>query len=795
MKFILYILTYVLICSPFTYAKDISTVVDYAQFLGQHDMKWDRMPDKWTLAPYSGNGNIGFTVYQHKQDQKNQISINCGRHDYYDHRLPHGTNENIWVYTCRLPLGRFQIESLGEVTGMDLQLSLHNAELKGTVTTSTGSYALTGYTHSTLDNILIQFTATDGESVKVRWIPAEPKSSVRDTLEKGGGPKGGSWDAMKNDPYPMPPAPEIGRKDGYEFCKQVLYQHRGETTTAWEVKGAPESTQTLRLSIHHSFPEKNSLETALRNLEKGKSLLEQKTFLSSHQKWWHDYYAQSFLTLNDPEKEAFYWIQMYKLGSAMRGNGPIMDLMGPWYERTFWPMVWGDLNVQLQYWTPLTSNRLSLGDSLPNNVDKFVGNLKKNVPKAWQGKGDLLHLGTCFPQDFISGNGACAPDMLCWLLHNYWLLCKFDADEERLREKFFPLLKQTMNTYMVWLGDARLKAEGPLELPVSWSPEYPAAWDENCNFTIGLMKWAAQTLLDLNEENGLKDPLAPEWKKILDRLPDFQVDEGGLRIAKDTPFDIPHRHYSHLLAFYPLAVIDPGENKELLRKSVDHWLAVTRQKDAAKKANAMPVTGYTATGAASMYAWLKDPDKAYYYLDFLIQHKNVSPTTMYAEGNPVIESPLSFCTALHDMVLQSYGRKNNVIRVLPACPKVWPDLAFHHLRAQGAFLVSAKRKEGKTQFVKVESLAGSPCRVEIDFPNPIIKLNGKTASITPDASGIYTLPLKKGESAVFSVKPLTEMPKEDRMISPIPVSPEKKNLFGFSKKTERLPSHTFYLNR
>jgi hypothetical protein len=58
----------------------------------------------------------------------------------------------------------------------------------------------------------------------------------------------------------------------------------------------------------------------------------------------------------------------------------------------------------------------------------------------------------------------------------------------------------------------------------------------------------------------------------------------------------------------------------------------------------MPVTGYTATGASSMYAMLGDAEKSYEYLDFLIKHKNVSPTTMYAEGNPVIESPLSFAT-------------------------------------------------------------------------------------------------------------------------------------------------------
>jgi hypothetical protein len=70
---------------------------------------------------------------------------------------------------------------------------------------------------------------------------------------------------------------------------------------------------------------------------------------------------------------------------------------------------------------------------------------------------------------------------------------------------------------------------------------------------------------------------------------------------------------------------------------------------------------------------------------------SVFPTTMYAEGNPVIESPLSFATSVHDMFLQSWGGK---IRVFPATPEKWGDVAFEDLRTQGAFLVSAKKQGG-----------------------------------------------------------------------------------------------------
>lgn len=771
---------------PAQLASPLAPQLDYESFLSQHDMIWDRIPRRWEIAPYTGNGNIGFLFYQAKGSAKNVISLHAGRHDYYDHRLPDNGSAHTWIYRCRLPLGRFDLQSKGDITGADLRLDLWNAELRGTITTTLGSYKINALTHSTSDLIYCSTEAQNGESVTVTWQAEEPYSSVRKTLEAGGGPKGGSWDAMRKAPYPRAPQPELSQQGKLHFSLQKLYQHRGETCTGWELCGDPASSQILLASIDHSFPEKNSLGSVKKNLLQGQKQLIDQSLLRTHRQWWHHYYPQSFLTLNDPEKEAFYWIQMYKLGSAMREDGPILDLMGPWYHSTFWPMVWGDLNVQLIYWTHLTANRMSLGESLPNNLDKYADNLAKNVPARWK---DSAAIAACFPQDCLAYDSGKAPDMLAWVLHDYWLHCTYAADHDRLRDKFFPLLRQTMNGYLNFLKDRKVDiTEQPFSLPKTWSPEYPAPWDENCNFTIALLRWSAQTLLDLNQKHRINDPLASQWQLITDNLVDFQKDENGLRIAKNTPFDKPHRHYSHLLAYYPLAVLTPESEKgaALLKSSLDHWLKVSMGDI---KVKAMPVTGYTATGAASMYAMLGDAETAYHYLDFLIQHKNVSSTTMYAEGNPVIESPLSFATSLHDMLLQSWGGK---IRVFPACPNIWPDAAFHHLRTQGAFLVSARKKTGVTRFVRIESLAGSPCTIITDIPKPHIAINGLPATagqFTKNSDSSYTIALKKGDYATFTPVPLDE---SDLTIAPNPVAKKDRNLFGFSEKTTRLPGHAFY---
>ena len=44
-----------------------------------------------------------------------------------------------------------------------------------------------------------------------------------------------------------------------------------------------------------------------------------------HREWWHNYYPQSFVSLPDKKMENFYWAQMYKLASATRTGGGLLD--------------------------------------------------------------------------------------------------------------------------------------------------------------------------------------------------------------------------------------------------------------------------------------------------------------------------------------------------------------------------------------------------------------------------------------------------------------------------------------
>ena len=138
----------------------------------------------------------------------------------------------------------------------------------------------------------------------------------------------------------------------------------------------------------------------------------------------------------------------------------------------------------------------------------------------------------------------------------------------------------------------------------------------------------------------------------------------------------------------------------------------------------------------------------------------------------MIECSIVLNRSLQDMLLQSWGDK---IHVFPAIPAAWKDAVFHDLRAEGAFLVSANRKDGTTEWVRIKSLAGEPCRVQAAFSSePKLQVNGKFVPFKPAVNGVYELPLVKGDEALL----LTGGQPTPVVIKPVPIAPEDCNPFG-----------------
>jgi alpha-L-fucosidase 2 len=247
-------------------------------------------------------------------------------------------------------------------------------------------------------------------------------------------------------------------------------------------------------------------------------------------------------------------------------------------------------------------------------------------------------------------------------------------------------------------------------------------------------------------------------------------------VGAGQPFDESHRHYSHLFSIYPLHLLDPqsATDRPLIEKSLDHWAS-------------MPAKwrGYSYTGASAMSSWLGRRDDAVKFLNAFLDKGFVKPNTMYTEAGPVIETPLSGAASIHELVLQSWSMKpfGTHIRVFPGVPDSWKDVSFDKLLTEGAFEVSAVRRDGKTKFVQIKSLGGAPCRVSTSLDGDVVASGNrdfKVTTETEDGQPITVIDLKKGETVLLT-SAAEKLGADDLKIEPVAPQTDRLNYYGSPK--------------
>ena len=730
--------------------------IDWQDFLAHHDLLWNRLPTKWYEAPFLSNGMMGTMLL--KDSRKKGLRLEIHRSDVQDHR------DNSYGSTPysrpRLPIGHFTLEPVGEITSASMRLDLWNAELRGEVTTDSGRIGLHAVVHADEMAIMVQLDPSPGEEgSRWHWHPARAVSPRQAY---------GGWRLMSD--YQPNPSSKMDQLDGVRMSVQPLLVG-GKTATAW-AEELDDEKRTFYVTVAHSYPEETAKQDAAETIQRVTAIGFQ-DLLESHRSWWHQYYPSSFISVPDTRLEGFYWIQMYKLASATRGDRALIDNHGPWLQKTPWPGAWWNLNVQLSYSPLYTSNRLNLSESLGRTLDRNLQNLIDNVEPNY--RKDSAGIGRVTTQDCIGQVGVPGRSdrgqfevpkvgLLPWACHSYWLQYRYSMDDELLRDRLLPLLSRSSINYYLHFLEA--DENGRLHLPLTYSPEYGNAPDSN--FDLALLRWGCAALIEAYHRLDIEDPLMDTWQRTLESLAEYPVDDSGLMIGRDVRLERSHRHYSHLLALYPLYLLnwDQPQNRELIEKSLNHWLSLDEAHQ-----------GYSFTGAASILSSMGRGDEAYRYLNGLIEGshpeygKFIKPNTLYQEAGPVIETPLSAVQLLQDMLLQSWGGK---IRVFPAVPNEWQDVVIHNFRAEGAFLVSAVRRGGKTRFIRIASLAGEPCRLKADLLAPRQTVSTREIPIRPIGDAEWEIDLKKGEEVVLYDG--NESP--DLIVAPLKSKPGQLNYYG-----------------
>ena len=690
------------------------SAAELAAALARSDMVWAwnvseraSVPTLWTEGPFVGNGMVG--AYITAAADGSALLIEVARADYWDVRLP-GTEffqDRCYLDTPRLPAGYLTLKppAGSTIVGGSARVVLFNASLSMSLELDAGGGAARTLTLDAValadrpSELLFEGSALHGLSLNWHARPANGARGV--------------------DPHPNPAAtcePAVGDT---VMCKQDLLAGGG-FAMARKLSCAGGGSCSLLMSLTNSVPagvrSKSDAATLARTALTAAATAGAPALKAAHAAWWADFWSQSFMSVPDPIVEAFHAIQLYKVASATRCDGPencwAMDLAMTWYVPIGrWHDYHWDLNVQMSYWLVLPSNHAELGNSLVAQMKRNLPWLIKSVPPqyqndsaaqaantGWEGRSScdafLLSNTTtadgwdCFEhgpaasaadEDGRDGKGAGAVQYgdLPWVAHNLWWQYRYTLDAETL-DVCVSVLKRAVGYYM------RLMTTNgtTLHLPLAESPEYASAVDTN--YDLSLFRWGVGVLLHVADtlQPALKaEPAYARWKSVAATLTPFPVGESGLLIGQDVALTHGHRHWSHLFSMFPTTLLNPGASaaganadaapsplhSDLAEKSLDHYATM----NGAEKFRPTIQNGFPRVAISTMSGMAGRSEGAYGNLSVWFASTsaanegygggsmgvNLGPNTMYQEagGAPCNESPLGAAFAIQSWLLSSFS--------------------------------------------------------------------------------------------------------------------------------------------
>ncbi|WP_289053191.1 glycosyl hydrolase family 95 catalytic domain-containing protein [Carboxylicivirga marina] len=686
----------------------------YSDYVNRFNLKWNSLPQVWHEAAFLGNGRVGTTIWG---DTKQGIRFDIG-------------DARIYKKGSRVPVGKFVLHTNDSISAFTMQQSAGLSEVKGQIKTKSENYSFETFADINEDIVRIRFKHSEAHQPVIEHVPLpgiqsnklfkilRPFISELELADKVDFTHPVLYKHIYNTELVKTlPDEEIGEHEGISFRK-VPFSDEVGYILLWHIEQSRQETTLSYSTVYYRSEKEGDVVTAINEFKAMLSRLFEEAKVA-HQTEWNNYFNESFISIPDKRIEANYWFQIYKMRAATcEGELPI-DLLGPWFRATPWPRIWTNLNVQITYPTMNQANKKGIASTLFDHMDTNQQHFINAVPKEYRDNGASIGRGWA-PYDGTSFWGEYGNFL--WLLYNYSQFLEHFPDEARQAEKYYPLLKRGVNFVLENLIKDK---DGIYHVPADISPEYKVNGEvpeiEDNSYNIGLLNWALKEVIYLSEKYSDNASERAKYSKVLNNLvPLYVDDETGIMLGKDYKMDVCHRHFSHLLAFYPLAVLDVSneDEHELCRQSLERWITRPHSDWGFK--------GYTYTAATAMYARLGDAEKA---LESLNRYLDDFATynTFYIETGPVIETPMHSASVTLELLLQSYklDYEQDEIKLFPALPAEWEEASFSRLRSEGGFIVSASYANKALEGACIESVQERRLRIVLPVKQDI---NWKTSA-------------------------------------------------------------------
>ncbi|HLO80708.1 MAG TPA: hypothetical protein VK166_07105 [Chitinophagaceae bacterium] len=475
---------------------------------------------------------------------------------------------------------------------------------------------------------------------------------------------------------------------------------------------------------------------------------------SKHTVWWDSFWKKSSISVPDTLLMRQWQMEQYKFGSASRKGGPPISLQAVWTADNGRIPPWKgdfhhDLNTQLSYWPAYSGNHLDEAMVYLDHLDSNKANYKRYTKLYFGVEGLNVPGVTTLDGTEMGGwiQYSLSPTVGCWLAQHYYWQWKYSMDRDFLEKRAYPWVKETAEFIT---NITVLDANGKRKLPISASPEINdnslSAWfNTNTNYDLSLMKFIYKTAAELANELGRKNE-SKKWNDLLKSFDDYSLSASNeLMFASTLPYNVSHRHFSHLMAIHPLGLIkweDGDKQKTIIKNSL-------KLLDSIGPAN---WCGYSYAWEANLKARAKDGPGAARALQIFAK-AFCSPNSFHLNGDQTksgystftyrpftLEGNFAFAAGLQEMLLQSYA---GFIEIMPAVPESWRDVSFTTMRTEGAFLVDAKKVNGKINSIGVFATVDGILNLKLPEGKWKKTFTGKNAGLKEE-NGMLKVWLERG---------------------------------------------------
>ncbi len=507
---------------------------------------------------------------------------------------------------------------------------------------------------------------------------------------------------------------------------------------------------TVAVAMQSSYDAKEPQVAALA-MARDLSAAKVSELVAKHRQWWRGFWAQSLIEINDPVLEKNYYAANYALGSALRDLEFPTGLYGLWVTSDD-PRWAGDyhlnMDFQSQYYGLYKSNHLEQARTYHAPILEFmergrwyaknllnvrgvyycVGIGAKGIDTCR--KGDLTNkvyqAGGCFLGQKCNAAYSVVPMSMHWY-HTY---------DKHYARTVYPFVLEVANFWEDYLKleDGRYVIYNDA---IHESPDVKTmdgVQDFNPLMSLGLVRNAIETAIDMSKELGVDGHRHHKWQDILQHLSDFPTQQrNGKTVFRYTEkgLDWYPNNSCGIQHIYPAGAIGLDSDPKLLDISRNMITEMGRwSKDNGENSfyPAAVRVGYDPSVILEKLATL------------------VTTTRNFPNGMPeTIEQSSTVPGTLNEMLCMSHRQ---VLRVFP----VWPlakDARFFNLRAEGAFLVSSVLKGSVVQYVKITSEQGRDCSLVNPWPGKAVAVYRSGRKLETLHGGRVVIKTQVGDTLVL----------------------------------------------